>query len=227
MKSMKTMVLLLLSAICLRAQPYRVVDGKTYNLKTGGWQYNPITRLMYQTDWQSLNGKVYSVQNGGVVLVRWIGKAQGFKHYFILNYPGIDVAKDQMISPLAMQVGTTNIFYAGNQETFEVWDCGVLTNAPPPEEVAAEKAQAAEQLAKREEQRQKNLLVQSNTVLHLQTLATNGEAWAQCSLGKHYLNGQGCETNRELAAKWLKMAAGNASTRIANGPWRGRSAGTP
>lgn len=41
----------------------------------------------------------------------------------------------------------------------------------------------------------------------LQPQATNGDTSAQCSLGIHYLNGQGCETNRELGIYWLKEQA--------------------
>lgn len=57
---------------------------------------------------------------------------------------------------------------------------------------------------------------QVSAVKWLQPQATNGDASAQCSLGIHYLNGQGCETNRELAIYWLKKAADQGSTEASN-----------
>ncbi len=63
---------------------------------------------------------------------------------------------------------------------------------------------------------QKNWLAQSNAVRWLQPQATNGDASAQCSLGIHYLNGQGCETNREQAIYWLKKAADQGDTEASN-----------
>jgi TPR repeat protein len=48
------------------------------------------------------------------------------------------------------------------------------------------------------------------------TQATNGIASAQCSLGLHYLSGQGCETNMELATEWLQKAAEQVSLEASN-----------
>jgi TPR repeat protein len=63
---------------------------------------------------------------------------------------------------------------------------------------------------------EKTFLVQSNVIRWLQPLATNGDASAQCSLGEHYLTGNGCETNRALAIKWLTTAAGNGDMEASN-----------
>jgi hypothetical protein len=58
--------------------------------------------------------------------VQYTGRQTGFKHIFFKNYEAgkNGVAKDEMINPAAMQSGTTNIIYNGNEETFELWDCG-------------------------------------------------------------------------------------------------------
>jgi TPR repeat protein len=58
--------------------------------------------------------------------------------------------------------------------------------------------------------------VQSNAVRRLQSQATHGSASAQCSLGLHYLKGQGCETNRERAVYWLQKAGGQRSFEASN-----------
>jgi TPR repeat protein len=73
------------------------------------------------------------------------------------------------------------------------------------------------QKAKAQEAAQaKKFLIQSNAVRWLQPQATNGDASAQCSLGLHYLNGQGCETNREQAIYWLTQAANQGDQEASN-----------
>jgi TPR repeat protein len=61
---------------------------------------------------------------------------------------------------------------------------------------------------------------QANVIRWLQPQATNGDASAQCSLGEHYLTGQGCETNRTQAIYWLTQASNQgdieASNKLAN-----------
>lgn len=58
-----------------------------------------------------------------------------------------------------------------------------------------------------EAQKKKTFESQKHAMEWLQPQATNGSASAQCSLGLHYLNGQGCETNREQAIYWLQKSA--------------------
>ena len=65
-------------------------------------------------------------------------------------------------------------------------------------------------------ERQRLWLVQSNTVRRLQVDATNGDAGSQYSLGMHYLNGMGCETNREQAIEWLQKAAAQGYAAASN-----------
>jgi hypothetical protein len=42
--------------------------------------------------------------------------------------------------------------------------------------------------------------------------ATNGLPTSQFSLGKMYLSGDGCETNKELGMIWVRLAAANGNT---------------
>ena len=82
-----------------------------------------------------------------------------------------------------------------------------------PEEIKA--AQAAAQ-ARAIVDKKRALQGQINAVRWLQPQATNGDASAQCSLGLHYLNGQGCETNREQAIYWLQKAAEQGNLEASN-----------
>jgi S1-C subfamily serine protease len=82
-----------------------------------------------------------------------------------------------------------------------------------PEEIAA--AAAAKELAAQREQ-QKIYLSQSNAIRWLQLQASNGDASAQCSLGLHYLNGLGCETNPKQAIYWLQKAAEQGNLEASN-----------
>jgi hypothetical protein len=63
---------------------------------------------------------------------------------------------------------------------------------------------------------EKMFLVQSNVIRWLQPQATNGDASAQCDLGEHYLNGQGCVTNREQAIYWLQKSAAQGYLEASN-----------
>jgi hypothetical protein len=57
---------------------------------------------------------------------------------------------------------------------------------------------------------------QSNAVHWLLSQATNDDAGAQCSLGEHYLNGEGCETNQTKAVYWLTKAANQGDLEASN-----------
>lgn len=50
----------------------------------------------------------------------------------------------------------------------------------------------------------------------LNSQATNGSASAECSLGEHYLKGDCCETNKDLAIKWLTLATSNGDIEASN-----------
>jgi TPR repeat protein len=87
--------------------------------------------------------------------------------------------------------------------SYTLYDVGVPYTRPmtPEEKNASEK---------------RSFIANSNAVMWLQSEATNGSVSAQCSLGLHYLNGQGCETNKELAVYWLTQAANQGEIEASN-----------
>jgi hypothetical protein len=234
---MKTKIILLwamLAAICTSAQTdFREVNGQLYN--------SSFSKL-----WKIQTGKILEVQTNGVVLqtftnhnvyqnvfVEGRGGTPGSygstsdhyekrlmssdlvpeKRIFINNYH--IGAVDQEISVPAMKTGTIQI----GGTMFEEWDCGTsyITPPPTPEQIkAAQEAAEARAIADKKKTEQG----QVNAVRWLQSQATNGDASAQYSLGLHYLNGEGCETNREQATYWLQKSAAQgyieASNKLAN-----------
>lgn len=79
------------------------------------------------------------------------------------------------------------------------------------DEKEVEQAQAMEDKQWEDDQRALALqryLSQSNAILQISPLASNGEAWAQMSLGEHYWRGEGGKTNISMARFWLSKAAG-------------------
>ena len=113
----------------------------------------------------------------------------------------------QKIQFLAIRVGSFR--YTGTdgaKYTIAAYDYGKPPVPPPqtPEQIkAAQEAANSRAIANKKKAEQG----QVNAVRWLQPQATNGNASAQCRLGLHYLNGQGCETNREQAIYWLRKAA--------------------
>lgn len=140
------------------------------------------------------------------------------KQVLVVNYPTEGIAEGEKLDFYAVQIGTTN--FSGH--TIELWDAGIPKLTPVTIEQRKEwQAQTAafneKQKAKAQEAAQaKKFLIQSNAVRWLQPQATNGDASAQCSLGLHYLNGQGCETNREQAIYWLTQAADQGDQEASN-----------
>ena len=140
------------------------------------------------------------------------------KEVLVVNYLTEGIAEGEKLDFYAVQIGTTN--FLGH--TIELWDAGMAKLTPEKIEQMKEwQAQTAafneKQNAKAQEAAQaKKFLIQSNAVRWLQPQATNGDASAQYSLGLHYLNGQGCETNREQAIYWLTQAANQGNQEASN-----------
>lgn len=207
---------------------YRVVNGQIYNPS--------LSKL-----WKIQHGKIADVQENGIILqtfttnnvyqnvfVKGIGMPGAFgstsdrnekrlvsstlipaQRLFINNYS--NGAIDQEISIRAINTGTIKI--AG--QVLEEWDAGKPYVPPPPtpEQIKAAQEAAATRAA---EEKKRALQGQINAVRWLQSQATNGDTYAQCSLGEHYLNGQGCETNRDLGIQWLQKAADGGSMEASN-----------
>ena len=191
---------------------YRVVNGKIYDVTQ---LYDTISGRKWPQGWSWFgNGnpgaEVFRVESDGVICnVTFYGSHN--QYVFVKNLPMKTggYAENQMIQFTAMRCGTTNT----SSGVLEFWDCGIPTNRPPDEEIAAAKAQAAVEEKKRQKSKEKNYQAQANAIRFLQPQATNGDASAQCELGLHYLNGQGCETNQEQGIYWLQKAAAQGDLR--------------
>ncbi len=107
-------------------------------------------------------------------------------------------------------------------------DLAGTENTTPPTQMYEMKQDEAKELAAADElvenqkiaatkaEQAKLYAAQARAVLWLQTQATNGDASAQCCLGLHYLNGQGCETNLVKAIYWLQKAAAQGDLEASN-----------
>jgi TPR repeat protein len=166
--------------------------------------------------WKLKSGTVEDI-SGNKMLVVGQGETFILKNY----YSTIALTKE--VSVVAMRVGIEK--YQDQRGSvwsgvYETWDCG--TN-PTPEQLKqmADEGAAARALIEKQKaeadkaEKAKIYAAQAKAIVWLQSQATNGSASAQCSLGLHYLNGQGCETNKELAVYWLTQAAerGDAEAR--------------
>jgi len=189
--------------------PWRVLYGVTNYVKLQGVEFY---------------GKIVDITSDGV-------RIQGAFHrfsragddyegdFFVAHFPFV-VVDGQDISDqhlMAWYVGTyTYTTVMNGSRTIRKLDYG--TPCGPAPEFIQQQIEAAKAKAIRD--KKKNEEVQINTVRWLQSEATNGSASAQYSLGIHYLNGQGCDTNREQAIYWLQKSAaqGNfvASNKLAS-----------
>jgi len=184
------------NALILRqynGQFFASIDGKVYDMRQSG---------------RFIHGNVKYASDGIVVIETGL---YTMPDVAVKNYRGNDATIDNRISVCAIQTGT----YDWNDVPLKLWDCGKPYVPPPltPEQIKAAQ-DAAKITALREKQKQ--FLAQSNAVVWLQSEATNGDVSAQCSLGEHYLNGQGCETNRDLAIQWLQKASDGGSVEASN-----------
>ena len=144
------------------------------------------------------------------------------KEILIIDYPTGGMAEGQNVNVDAKEIGTTNFM----GKTIELWDGGIIPKTQ--EQMAEMKVQesielaAADQLvedqrlAVQRAQNQKIYEAQERAVKWLQSQATNGDAGAECSLGEHYLNGQGCDTNRQQGIYWLQKAADQGDIEASN-----------
>ncbi len=181
----------------------RRVNGKIYN----------------GLSWQSNAGEVYESENGVLILSQEKrdfsqNSYSSIEYIAITNFPSLPLT-DQTVGFVAMKIG----IYDMNGHPIALLDCGQPFVPPPPTAEQIKAAQDAARFAAQQE-KEKWFLVQSNTVVWLQSQATNGSASAQCSLGEHYLNGQGCASNHLQAVYWLRQAAAQgdieASNKLAN-----------
>ncbi len=166
--------------------------------------------------------RVSDVMNDGLLVQKRSRLKGGYDYelgdpFFLTNYPGFkELTDNQDIQFLALRTGSYQYTdTTGAVRTVPCYDYGTpyVPPALTPEQIkAAQEAANARAIA----DKKKAYQAQANAVRWLQPQATNGDASAQCRLGLHYLNGQGCETNREQAIYWLQKSSDQGSTEASN-----------
>jgi hypothetical protein len=225
--------ILLLSCIAAIAQDSLVSGGNFLGSGPGAFhrrQYaepepeSPIIKVV--------NGKIYEINHsylwklksgtiedisGNEILV--MGQDENF---ILKNYHGT-IALTKNVSVRAMSVGTEKFQDEGSSWSgvYEAWDCGTEPTPEQWKQIEDEEAKAQALIEKQKAEAQKDAqakvyAAQAKAIIWLQSQATNGSVSAQCSLGLHYLNGQGCKTNKELAVYWLTQAANQGDTEASN-----------
>ena len=205
------------SSVVITTNFIREVDGKIYDIRQ--------SQL-----WHDISGKIIKKLDDGVRLQTYVTKNEyayvaghGNAQQHVGAYSAVGIGpsrvlvssevvpdktimlKHYMIGQVGQTVSVCAMMIEGG-DTSELWDYGKPYVPPPltPEQIrAAQEAANARAIASKKIAEE----TQANAVRWLQPQATNGNASAQCRLGLHYLNGQGCETNREQAVYWLKKAA--------------------
>jgi Sel1 repeat len=192
--------------------PWRSIYGITNYIKNSGVEFC---------------GKIIKVQPTGVRIKGSYGPlfttsynpsdfGDNNTEFFVANFP-FEAAENEFIPEtnhwMAFYVGTYSYTtVAGGSRTIRKLDYG--NPCTPPPELIKQLAEIQQEQAKL--QRKKIEESQHRAFLWLQTQATNGSPSAQCSLGLHYLDGQGCETNKSLAIRWLTKAASQGSLEASN-----------
>jgi len=191
--------------------PWRVLDGTTNYVKLRGVEFT---------------GKVMDITPDGVRIEGEFGTLfgtdyspdsdQSYHVFFVAHYP-YEVVTGQVIPSsyhmIAWYVGTyTYATVNGSSRTIRKLDYGIPSDPAPEfiqQQIEAAKAKSILDTQKKEQ-------MQINTIHWLLSQATNGDAYAQCNLGEHYLNGQGCETNLEQAIYWLQKSAAQGNIAASN-----------
>ena len=188
---------------------FRVVHGVTNYIYGGGWNY--------------VGGKVLQTLPDGVLVKPTDPDATDV---FVDGYPFQTVDDQVFTGCMAMEDGVYSFTaVSGGRRTVKKMSYGV-TVTPSPELLEKEiditkyeiqnhplvlKAKA--DAVARQKSKEKNYQAQANAIHFLQPQATNGDASAQCELGLHFLNGQGCEINQEQGVYWLQKAAAHGDLR--------------
>lgn len=192
--------------------PWRAIGGQTNYVKVNGVQFCGKIRdvtsngIVIEGEWGQL-GTLYYPVNGWVNLAPRDQPA--YPEFYVTNYPYKAVTYGIIASAarlMAFSVGTyTYITANGTVQAIPELDYGIPCG-PDPALVAARQKQIQEAVDARR-------AIESRRIEFLTRDATNGDSWAQYSLGLHYLHGIGCETNEVMGLFWLLKAAqqGNMS----------------
>lgn len=128
--------------------------------------------------------------------------------FYLLNYP-FEVHVGSSIDCFALPTATKGFWDYGQPFSGDISQFKIIYHVRPTGIVA-------EHLYSPKEKKAMKQATDAKVVTWLLSQATNGDSSAQCSLGLHYLNGQGVETNKALAVEWLKKAADQGDTEASN-----------
>jgi hypothetical protein len=180
-----------------------------------------------------VNGKIYDANHSRLWMLK-SGTVEGISgnemlvigqdETFILKNYHSTIALTKNVLVKAMRVGIEKYQDQGGSVwsgVYEAWDCGTEPTPEQWKQIKDEEAKAQALIEKQKAEAQKAAqakvyAAQAKAIIWLQSQATNGSVSAQCSLGLHYLNGQGCETNKETAVYWLTQAANQGDTEASN-----------
>jgi hypothetical protein len=195
--------------------PWREIGGQTNLAKGDGWV--------------QFGGKIIEVQPTGIRVNGEHGKPplafspdgsyEPVEIFFVENYPYQCAEGENLVSAQHLTAKESGVYTyptaIGGTSTIRKLDYGVPCGVPA-WFIEQQKKQADATQAAIEAQKKKAFESQKRAVEWLLSQATNGSASAQCSLGFHYLNGQGVETNKETAVYWLTKAANQGDMEASN-----------
>jgi len=203
--------------------PWRFIDGKT----------NYAVNIFSSDRWYEFEGKVIEVQPSGIRVMGGYGKpvyeyqgdySDGVE-FFVANFP-YECAENETVKGnlMAKYEGVyTYPTVMGGTHTIRKFDYGIPRGVPnsvvkyqKEQAAAAETAQKAAKEREAKKKAEKKAESDIRLVQWLKVQATNGSVSAQCSLGFHYLNGEGCEINKVLAVYWLTQAANQGDDEASN-----------
>ena len=177
--------------------------------------------------WVQFTGEIVAVKPYGIWVKGGYGKPpfnrdfynQEGLEFFVKNYSYQSAYGDILLSSKNLTAKESGVFTftntTGGTTTLHQLDYGVPCGVPA-WFIEQQKKQADAAQAALEAQKKKAFELQKHAVEWLLSQATNGSASAQCSLGIHYLNGQGVETNKETAVYWLTQAANQGNIEASN-----------
>jgi TPR repeat protein len=192
--------------------PWREINGQTNYAKGEGW---------FQ-----FSGEIVAVKPYGIWIEGGYGKPLNYNYngrgreFFVKNYPYQGAYGDALFYSQNLTAKESGVFTftntTGGTTTIRQLDYGVPCDPPAELVEKAIKAEKDQAEAKAEAIKKQKQESDERAVKWLLPQATNGSASAQRSLGIHYLNGQGVETNKETAIYWLTQAANQGDIEASN-----------
>ncbi|HEX5400301.1 MAG TPA: hypothetical protein VFY06_14740, partial [Verrucomicrobiae bacterium] len=178
-----------------------------------------LTRTETNSGWVELQGRILETEPTGIHLLMYGGNQE---EYFVANFPYKYADGDEVPANLytAKRSGLYSyITVAGSKRTIRKLDYGKPCAEPEwakEQDAANEKLKHEQELNARLAADAQKYAIDVRTFNWLLTQATNGSPSAQCSLAEHYLDGIGCETNREKAIYWFQKASAQGDLEASN-----------